>query len=145
LTLEFADHSAYRILVDGYNPHFQGIPKVLEMDAASYPIFNPPSGHLSTDLTIRDCAVISLSDRAFDNSQQWDQIHQGIAFKFFEHTSWHCIWATMAENDMVTGSCIFRNYVDVYLEDLPHSLEHLPNSPRKNRKRRKSSAAGAWK
>ena len=148
LTLEFADHSTYRILVDGYNPHpdFQGIPKVLEMDAASGLIFNPPNGHLATDLTIRDCAMINLSDRAFDNSQQWDQIHQGIAFKFCEQTSWHCIWATMAENDRTTGSCIFRSYVDVYLEDTQRLPQHsAQNSPRKNRNRKRSSAAGTWK
>lgn len=120
LTLEFADHTAFQLLVDGYNPHpaFRGVPKALEMNAASDWIFDPPGGHLSTNLTIRDCAFVILSDRAFDSKQKgvtWDEIHRGIAFKFSGEQGWHCVWATRAEHDEEYGECVFRSYNDVYL------------------------------
>jgi hypothetical protein len=132
LTLDFSDHTTFQILVDGYNPHpdFQGVAKILEMDSASESIFDPPDGHLITYMTITDCAAINLSDRAFDSSQEWEQMHQGIAFKFGGDNSWHCVWATLAEHDKY-GTCIFRSYSDVY-------LENLQRSPRRRRPRRQS-------
>ena len=143
LTLDFSDNTTFQILVDGYNPHpdYQGISKILEMDYASDAIFNPPGGVLHTDLTIRDCAMIHLSDRAFDSTQQWDQSHQGIVFKFGGENSWHCVWAALAEYDETDGRCIFRSYNDVYLE----SLQRSPRSPRKRQPRKKSFGSGSWK
>jgi hypothetical protein len=133
LTLDFADNTTIQVVVDGYDPHpgFRGLPKQLETNAVSDPIFNPPTGHLVTELTIRDCAFVTLSDRAFDLKQrgaEWDQNHQGIAFKFSGQKSWHCIWATLAEHDENHGSCIFRSYNDVYLRNLHR---HPPLRPQK--------------
>jgi hypothetical protein len=145
LTLNFADRSTIQVLVDGYDPHpgCRGIPKQLEMNSASDPIFNPPSGHLDTDLTIRDCAFVKLLDRAFDMKEskrgaEWDQTHQGIAFKFHEQSRWHCIWATLAEHDDKHGTCVFRSYNDVYLQSCERPPRRRNRSPKKGSSRRRS-------
>jgi hypothetical protein len=138
LTLDFADHTTIQVLVDGYDPHpnHRGIPKKLEMNAASDSIFNPANGHLVTDLTIRDCAFVTLSDRAFDLKQrgaEWRQHHRGIAFKFSEESLWHCVWATLAEHDEKLGTCVFRSYNDVFLRNIqrPNPKHHSPKKSRK--------------
>lgn len=130
LTLDFADNTSFQVLIDGYNPSHPGVPKSLEMDPSLDPIFNPPSGHLVVDLTIADCASVTLMDKAYDarrelqgaRDEQWDQHHIGVAFKFLEESgtgkSWHCVWATLAEYDEEHGTCVFRSFDDVYLEKL---------------------------
>lgn len=103
------------------------------MDSSLDELFS--SGNL-VDLTIADCALITLSDKAFQRQQnadrpssrdlQWDQSHLGVAFKFEEENPrWHCVWATLEEYDRDLGSCVFRSYDDVYLERLQRSPRKL--------------------
>jgi len=143
LTLDFTDNTTFQILVDGYDPMHRGVPKELEMDPLLTELFTQgPSSQM--ELTIVDCALITLSDKAFQRRQmtsdraptnphdvqQWDQHHLGVAFKFAgenrgtETTRWHCVWATLEEYD--EGSCVFRSYDDVY-------LNKLQRSPRKSK------------
>jgi hypothetical protein len=95
---------------------------VLEMDALVEALFNPPEGHISVDLLVRDCTFVRLSDKAFERRQrvaQWDQSHLGIAFKFEDGVKrWHCVWAMLEERDQRTNQCIFRSFDDVYLQPL---------------------------
>jgi len=141
LTLDFSDNTAYRLLVDGYNPG-HGVPKELEMDDTLDNIFNPPNGQLSVALPIIGCTSITLSDKAFQKESRWDQNHLGIAFKFGGGASarWHCVWATLQERDE-KDRCIFRSYNDVYLACLQRA------SPRKifHRKQNSSGGKSMWK
>jgi len=125
------------------------------MDPSLHLIFNPPSGQQLVDLTIVDCATITLMDKAHDTrvelqgprDEQWDQLHIGVAFKFLEQTGdgkgWHCVWATLAEYDRERGegdsACVFRSYDDVYLDT-------LQRSPKKKNPRKKNSRnhLGHW-
>ena len=148
LTMDFADGTTFQVLIDGYNPVHPGVPKTLEMDASLDPIFNPPNGQLSVDLTIADCAAITLMDKAHDSrpelqgarDEHWDQHHRGVAFKFLEENgtgkSWHCVWATLAEFDAEQGACVFRSFDDVFIERLQRSparsrspKKHSPRKP----------------
>jgi len=115
------------------------------------------------DLTIADCAAITLMDKAHDarvelqgpRDEQWDQHHIGVAFKFLEETGdgsgkgWHCIWATLAEYDEERGegdrACVFRSFDDVYLETLQQRSPQ--RSPKKRSPRKKASRNGLadWK
>lgn len=127
LTLDFTDDTTFQVRVDGYDPIHRGIPKELEMDA----FFNDLVSHSQVDLTVIDCALITLSDKAFqrnsEHSQDWDQKHLGVAFKFAQTSRWHCVWAIMHEYD--GPHCVFRSYDDVY-------LDQLQRSPRKSRFRK---------
>ncbi|KAF7315444.1 hypothetical protein MIND_00059300 [Mycena indigotica] len=137
LTLHFLDGTRIQIMVDGYSPAHPGVPKELEMSPSFRALFNAGD---SVDLTVTDCALITLSDKAFalESNDQWDQRHLGVAFKFSAASGsldglpdpWHCVWATLEEHDQ-HGSCIFRTYEDVYLEE-------LQRSPRKARHRKQS-------
>ncbi|KAJ7163591.1 hypothetical protein C8R43DRAFT_1086406 [Mycena crocata] len=138
LTLAFADGTRVQIMVDGYDPVHKGVPKELEMDPSLIDLF--ASAGDAVNLTVADCALITLSDKAFavregSEGDQWDQHHLGVAFKFAEGganaSGWHCVWAILQDHDEATGECVFRTYDDVY-------LEHLQRSPRKARQRRKS-------
>jgi hypothetical protein len=123
------------------------------MDPSLDLIFNPPTGQLLVDLTIVDCATITLMDKAHDTrvelqgprDEQWDQHHIGVAFKFLEDIvdgggkGWHCVWATLAEYDGERGeACVFRSYDDVYLDTLQRSPSRSPKkrSPRKQHSRK---------
>jgi hypothetical protein len=137
LTLDFTDNTTFQVLVDGYDPLHRGVPKELQMDPSSNPIFDPPNGQLiGIELPIVDCALITLTDKAFEREPNinvdemrrhlgeltWDQNHLGVAFKFAEENPrWHCIWATLEEYDENIGACTFRSYHDVYLERLQRS------------------------
>jgi hypothetical protein len=148
LTLDFADNTTFQILVDGYDPIHKGVPKELEMDPVLDSIFANDS---TVDLPIVDCALITLSDKAFQRKQndrspiaaspsgaglhQWDQNHLGVAFKFAGDPKWHCVWACMQEYD--EGSCVFRSYDDVYLDKLQRS----PRKSVKTHTRKRSMAA----
>lgn len=93
------------------------------------------------ELTIVDCALITLTDKAFEiktRLEQWDQNHLGVAFKFAEDNAWHCVWATLMEHDDMMGECVFRSYDDVY-------LDQLQRSPRKRQRRDASPSKRAWK
>ncbi|KIJ67945.1 hypothetical protein HYDPIDRAFT_107489 [Hydnomerulius pinastri MD-312] len=133
MQLYFADDTAYQILVDGYDPIHRGLPKELEMDPTLGALLNDSDGQLDVDLLIDDCALITLTDKAFESrqrEQRWDQNHIGVAFKFREDQVWHCVWATLTDHEK--GSCVFRSYDDVY-------LDQLQRSPRKRRPRAPSS------
>ncbi|EGN99816.1 hypothetical protein SERLA73DRAFT_180038 [Serpula lacrymans var. lacrymans S7.3] len=135
LTLDFSDHTTFQILVDGYDPVYRGVPKRLEMDHSLETLMNTPTGQVHVELTIEDCALITLTDKAFEMKQKeerWDQNHTGVALRFKEDRAWHCVWATLAEHDEKLGACIFRSYDDVY-------LDRLQRSPRKRRSRAPSS------
>jgi hypothetical protein len=124
------------------------------MDPSLHPIFNPPPSQI-LNLTILDCATITLMDKAHDTRselqgrrrEQWDQHHVGVAFKFLEEGAsgkgWHCVWATLAEYDEEMGAgegaCVFRSYDDVYLENLP------PRSPTKRSSPKKRRGKADWK
>jgi hypothetical protein len=130
LTLDFSDNTTFQVLVDGYDPVHQGTPKELEMNPSLDPLFNPPNGQLQVSLTVVDCALVTLTDKAFlkkTREAHWDQNHLGLGFKFAGAQSWHCVWATMIEYDEQMGGCVFRSYDDVYLDT-------LQRSPRKRRR-----------
>ncbi|EEB89363.1 hypothetical protein MPER_12547 [Moniliophthora perniciosa FA553] len=135
LTLDFADNTSYQIKVEGYDPKWKGIPKELEMNESFDDILLSNDGFIG--LEVIDCAIITLSDKAFERKRsqetdlQWDKRHLGVAFKFAEASpKWHCVWATLTEYDKDMGSCVFRSYDDVY-------LERLVRSPRKQRSPKK--------
>ncbi|KAJ6587152.1 hypothetical protein DFH09DRAFT_247467 [Mycena vulgaris] len=141
LTLAFADGARVQIMVDGYDPVHKGVPKNLEMDPSLDALF----AGAAVDLTVADCALITLSDKAFarrgPGDEQWDQHHLGVAFKFAAADAeggggWHCVWAILQDHDAATGECVFRTYDDVY-------LEHIQRSPRKPKHRRKSGPPSA--
>ncbi|KAL0577632.1 hypothetical protein V5O48_004357 [Marasmius crinis-equi] len=128
LTLDFSDSTSYQVLVDGYNPRQKGVPKELEMDDSFDNILLSNDGFIG--LEIIDCAIITLSDKAFERKQirsqetdlRWDKHHLGVAFKFAgENPRWHCVWATLKDYDKELGDCIFRSYNDVYLKQLQRS------------------------
>ncbi|KAJ7188046.1 hypothetical protein C8R46DRAFT_1053478 [Mycena filopes] len=138
LTLTFADGTRVQVRVDGYDAVHKGLPKELGMDESLETLFASDS---DLDLTVADCALIKLSDKAFDSSSpaapvRWDQSHLGVAFKFAAGSSggsgpWHCVWAVLQDHDDA-GECIFRTYDDVY-------LEQLQRSPRKAKPHRRKS------
>ncbi|KAF8558027.1 hypothetical protein OG21DRAFT_1504716 [Imleria badia] len=133
MQLHFSDHTTYQILVDGYDPVHPGLPKQLEMDPMLASLLDAADGQLDVPYTIDDCVLITLTDKAFDSKpreQRWDQNHIGVAFKFREDRSWHCVWATLTDHE--SGQCVFRSYDDVY-------LDQLQRSPRKRRARASSS------
>ncbi|KIK67185.1 hypothetical protein GYMLUDRAFT_37247 [Collybiopsis luxurians FD-317 M1] len=138
LTLDFNDYTTAQVLVDGYDPRWKGIPKVLEMDDAFQRIAN--SGTVGQEtLEIVDCAIIKLCDKAFHRKQshddRWDQEHQAVCFKFSgENPSWHCVWATLTEYDE-NENCVFRSYESCY-------LDFLQRSPRKKPSRKQSASRG---
>lgn len=135
VTLSFADDTAYQVLVDGYNPrHGRASMRVLEMDGALQELFDPPGGHIAVDLVVKDCALIQLTDKAYEGrewEQRWDQSHIAIAFKFEGERKWHCVWAMLAEYDDL-GRCMFRTFDDVYLQPLVRSPQRSPQKA-KNR------------
>ncbi|KAH9931106.1 uncharacterized protein BXZ73DRAFT_18481, partial [Epithele typhae] len=135
-TLHFSDGSAFQVRVVGYDPHYGGVPKVLESDS---PVLNPRAASGSTDvrLVVSHAAAVTLSDKAFQSTERgddqgkggglgtdaredrWTQRHAAFALKFEEERGWHCVWATMAEYDEKDSErCVFRNYADVYLDAL---------------------------
>jgi hypothetical protein len=124
LTLEFSDHSTYQILVDSYDPAYPGVPKRLTTNMNT--LFDPPKGQTDVFHVITGCALITLTDKAFEvngaKHTQWDQNHAGVAFRFEGDSAWHCVWVTMEEYDEKRGTCIFRSYDDVYLAKLQRSL-----------------------
>ncbi|KAH7888548.1 hypothetical protein F5I97DRAFT_1853546 [Phlebopus sp. FC_14] len=133
MQLYFSDDTIYQILVDGYDPIHRGLPKQLEMDPDLGSLLDGVGGRVDVDLTIDDCALITLTDKAFESrlkEQRWDQNHIGVAFKFSEDRIWHCVWATLTDHE--NGICVFRSYDDVY-------VEQLQRSPRKRRPRAPSS------
>ncbi|TFK68663.1 hypothetical protein BDN72DRAFT_820883 [Pluteus cervinus] len=146
LTLDFDDDTTVQVLVDGYDPHHPGIPKVLETDPFLEALL--ANGQL-VDLTILDCAFITLCDAAFQKSgtthdateTRWDQKHLALAFKFVgESPRWHCVWATLEEHDRTLGTCTFRSYDDVYLEMLQRSPKKrkYSNNSQSNHSRQRS-------
>ncbi|KAH0827538.1 hypothetical protein J3R83DRAFT_4257 [Lanmaoa asiatica] len=129
MQLCFSDDTTYQILVDGYDPIHRGLPKDLEMDPTLASLLDAADGSLDVAFTIENCVLITLTDKAFDSKQReqrWDQNHTGVAFKFCEDRSWHCVWATLTDHE--NGQCVFRSYDDVY-------LDQLLRSPRKRRSR----------
>lgn len=115
-----------------------GLPKELEMDPTLASLLDAADGQLHVAFTIEDCVLITLTDKAFDSKQReqrWDQNHIGVAFKFREDRSWHCVWATLTDHE--SGQCVFRSYDDVYLDQLQHSprkrRSRAPSSPTKSR------------
>ncbi|KAF5380401.1 hypothetical protein D9615_004602 [Tricholomella constricta] len=103
VTFEFSDNTSFQILVDGYDPMYPGIPKVLDMDSDLQALFN--SGQ-PLDLPIIGCTFITLLDLAFEAKQnhasdlRWEQQHRGIALKFAEDIPrWRCVGSTMEERD----------------------------------------------
>ncbi len=155
LTLDFSDHTTYQILVDGYNPLFPGVPKELEWDELFEKILAEGT---SLALTVTDCALVTLSDRAFERRQKsdisdrlssedlrWDQNHLGVAFKFSEPVPrWHCVWAMLEDRDKVEGSCIFRSYEDVYLQPLQRSPKKARHRRTPSSSPRKQSSVNPW-
>ncbi|KAF5393427.1 hypothetical protein D9757_000776 [Collybiopsis confluens] len=138
LTLDFDDSTAAQVLVDGYNPHWKGAPKILEMDDALQRLANCGSVGVET-LEIVDCAIIKLCDKAFYRKQshddRWDQEHQAVCLKFSgENKAWHCVWAALTEYDE-HDTCVFRSFDDCY-------LDFIQRSPRKKSSRRQSVPQG---
>ncbi|KAG9316389.1 hypothetical protein JVU11DRAFT_2422 [Chiua virens] len=140
MQLHFSDGTVYQILVDGYDPRHRGLPKELEMDPTLASLLDAADGQLdiAVTVTIEACALITLSDKAFvikEREQRWDQNHTGVAFKFREDRSWHCVWATLTDRE--NGQCVFRSYDDVYLDQLHRSPRkrrfRAPSSPTKSR------------
>lgn len=135
MLLRFADKTSIQILVDGYDPVHRGLPKTLEMDPILESLLDAADGQLDLDRTIHHCALVTLTDKAFEagqKEQRWDQNHIGVAFKFSEDQVWHCVWATLT--DYKHGACIFRSYDDVYLDQLqrsPRKHRRAPSSPMK--------------
>jgi len=138
MQFHFSDDTTYQILVDGYDPLHRGLPKQLEMDPTFGSLLDSADGQLDVDQTIDDCALITLTDKAFESrqrEQRWDQNHIGVAFKFSQDQAWHCVWATLTDHE--NGNCVFRSYDDVYLAQLQHSprkrRSRAPSSPKKPR------------
>ncbi|KIM69137.1 hypothetical protein SCLCIDRAFT_104163 [Scleroderma citrinum Foug A] len=128
MQLHFADDTCYQILVDGYDPVHRGLPKALEMDPNLESLLDGADGQVKVDRTVSHCALITLTDKAFESKQRehrWDQNHTGVAFKFSEDQVWHCVWATLSDHE--NGTCIFRSYHDVYLDQL-HRSSHKRRS-----------------
>ena len=144
MQLHFADDTCYQILVDGYDPvhrcvpsrlqatntdlRSSGLPKALEMDPNLESLLDGADGQVKVDRTVSHCALITLTDKAFESKQRehrWDQNHTGVAFKFSEDQVWHCVWATLSDHE--NGTCIFRSYHDVYLDQL-HRSSHKRRS-----------------
>ncbi|KAF9010499.1 hypothetical protein BDQ17DRAFT_1346330 [Cyathus striatus] len=129
VTLDFADNTSVQVLVDGYDPQHPGVPKELEMDPYFHEIL---SDGKTVNLEVLDCALVTLSDKAFHRVDSkaptevnWDQKHLAIAFRFGEPSPrWHCVWAKMQEYDERLGVCTFRSYDDVYLQNLRRSSKH---------------------
>ena len=71
------------------------------------------------------------------HQQRWDQDHIGLAFKFGEDKIWHCVWATLAEYDDQLGTCVFRSYHDVYLEQVQMRSHNNLHNHHKNRNGRR--------
>ncbi|EJD52575.1 hypothetical protein AURDEDRAFT_111227 [Auricularia subglabra TFB-10046 SS5] len=139
LTLFFADDSVVQVKMEGYNPNLRTLSKELEMDASLDDALGS-AGSRAVDLVILDCALVRLTDKAFElhetdaaGDTRWDQDHLGIAFKFdgMPHR-WYSVWATMADYDE-EGVCKFRSYDDVFLSP-------LAQTPRRPRHARKKSA-----
>ncbi|EJF65307.1 hypothetical protein DICSQDRAFT_152535 [Dichomitus squalens LYAD-421 SS1] len=146
ITLQFSDGTSYQILVVGYDPHYRGIPKVLESDS---PILNPRGSNGTADvrLTVSHATSITLSDKAFQirsgpksdastsiqaaslpREDRWTQRHAAFALKFEEEQGWHCVSAVMVEyDDRDKERCVFRNYADVYVDKL-HTVAPPPAS-----------------
>ncbi|KAL4080322.1 hypothetical protein V8B97DRAFT_735122 [Scleroderma yunnanense] len=138
MQLHFADDTSYQILVDGYDPVHRGVPKALEMDPILESLLDAADGQAKLDRTIDHCALVTLTDKAFEAKQRehrWDQNHTGVAFRFSEDQVWHCVWATLSDHE--NGMCIFRSYDDVYLDQLhrsPHKRRsRAPSSPTQRR------------
>jgi hypothetical protein len=92
------------------------------------------TGQAHVEWTIKDCALITLTDKAFESrerEQRWDQNHTGVAFRCLEDRMWHCVWATLTDHDH--DKCVFRSYDDVYIDQLHRSPRkhraHVPESP----------------
>jgi len=111
------------------------------MDSILDEIFSSPE---QMDLQVLDCALVTLSDKAFARKYdhdpeelQWDQKHLGVAFKFaVANPKWHCVWAAMEEHDENQGTCVFRSYDDVYLEKLHRpSKKHIRSNSRIHRRK----------
>ncbi|KAG1716413.1 hypothetical protein ID866_765 [Astraeus odoratus] len=138
MQLHFADDTSYQILVDGYDPIHRGLPKALEMDPVLESLLDAAEGTVELTRTIDRCSLVTLTDKAFQTSQRehrWDQNHIGVAFKFSEDQVWHCVWATLTDHE--NGTCVFRSYDDVYLDQLQRSPRkrhsRTPSSPTKRR------------
>lgn len=106
------------------------------------------NGQSTMDLLITECALVRLTDKAFQKRAQeekWDQNHLGLvgssqlhpcpvvlcyqAFKFESDPAWHCVWAAMVEHDHEQGGQeTFRSYEDVYLQPVSPSVS--PSKPR---------------
>ncbi|KAG1734702.1 uncharacterized protein EDB91DRAFT_583413 [Suillus paluster] len=134
LTLDFSDNTTFQVLVDGYDPVHRGLPKELEMDSSLEQLLSTPTGQAVVEWTIEDCALITLTDKAFESrekEQRWDQNHTGVAFRFSKDRMWHCVWATLTDHH--DGTCVFRSYDDVYVDQLHRSPRkrraHVPDSP----------------
>jgi len=137
ISLHFSDKSSYQIRVDGYNPQFPGLNKVLEMNAQSHGIFPECGGQAEVKLTVDRCASVRMRDRAFDargsKETSWDQTHLGVVFKFKEREGWHCLWAMLADNDGSTGMCVFRSFEDVYIAQAPVRSFNKGHNKRRSR------------
>lgn len=110
LTLDFSDNTTFQILVDGYDPVHRGLPKELEMDSSLEQLLTTGQAHV--EWTIKDCALITLTDKAFESrerEQRWDQNHTGVAFRCLEDRMWHCVWATLTDHDH--DKCVFRSRI----------------------------------
>jgi len=116
--LSFSDKSSYQIRVDGYNPQYKtGITKEIEFSQRCAEVFPARGGSSKVQLTVDQCAAITMKDKAFDTRERetfWEQSHQGIALKFKERDGWHCVWAMLTECED-EGKVVFRNFDDVYL------------------------------
>jgi len=116
----------------------RGLPKELEMDSSLEQLLSAPRGQALVEWTIEDCALITLSDKAFETKEReerWDQDHVAVAFRFSEDRKWHCVWVTLTDHD--DGICVFRSYADVYIDQLQRSprksRSFIPRSPVKIR------------
>lgn len=130
--MDFTDNTTFQVRVDGYDPVHRGVPKALETNEQFERLLN---SNTPLDLVIANCALITLTDKAFQRKQtadqqmhQWNQPHIGIAFKFAEtNAKWHCVWARLEDFDTDLGQCVFRSYDDVY-------LDRVQRSPRKRKR-----------
>ncbi|KAG1770483.1 hypothetical protein EDD22DRAFT_866210, partial [Suillus occidentalis] len=112
LTLDFSDNTTFQILVDGYDPvHRWVFQKNLKWTSSLEQLLTTGQAHV--EWTIKDCALITLTDKAFESrerEQRWDQNHTGVAFRCFEDRVWHCVWATLTDHHH--DKCVFRSYDD---------------------------------